>query len=300
MPPKNTRPTPTTKNNKLAPENVSEQRPEEEKNCKETAKDTERDRTKERTAFPPSRRGKTATGTRQSVTVRLPCVIVPDPLPGLSFTAFGSGVGGATTDLIGIANRDSVARPYPRDNRNDNDKEGGDDCLPPSKVKTVHYTFCMQCRKTDTTSRTTREHPNQKDKRRRRTRERAGAGHGLGEGEHEGERIEVGVRVQDEESLGEPQTPKGGLGFPSAWERKKEKEAKRRRRHRPNKRKEIERRQPTSWQQGSDPKGRKIRQQSNLRDKNNTHNNSQHGSRKNPTLNLTQTQQSLRGYVTAG
>ena len=63
--------------------------------------------TKENTAFPPSKKG----NLHEHESVRLPVANLPHPLPGLSFTVFGrKGIGGATTDLIGLAYRDSVAR----------------------------------------------------------------------------------------------------------------------------------------------------------------------------------------------
>ena len=47
------------------------------------------------------------------------------------------------------------------------------------------------------------------NERRRRRKKKTGAGRSLGEGENEEVRVEGGVRVQDEETLGETQTPQG-------------------------------------------------------------------------------------------
>ena len=49
--------------------------------------------------------------------------------------------------------------------------------------------------------------------KKKKTQER---GDDLDVGAEQGVRIEVGVRGQEEETLGEPKPRKGGLGFPSA------------------------------------------------------------------------------------
>ena len=54
-------------------------------------------------------------------------------------------------------------------------------------------------------------------------KKKTGAGHDLAKGAEQEVRIEVGVRVRDEETQGEPQTPKGVWGSP-APERKRKRE----------------------------------------------------------------------------
>ena len=60
------------------------------------------------------------------------------------------------------------------------------------------------------------KHPNGKTSDGDERKKKTGAGRNLDEGEGHGVRVEVGVLVQDEETQGEPQTPRRGFGFPSA------------------------------------------------------------------------------------
>ena len=71
---------------------------------------------------------------QQCVTVRLPCPNFPHPLPGLSFTASaGRGWGGVRPSRCMVCTGPRSSPQSPK-NCNDHDQEGGDDCLPPSKI----------------------------------------------------------------------------------------------------------------------------------------------------------------------
>ena len=75
-------------------------------------------------------------------------------------------------------------------------------------------------RQTDKAARKTPEkHPRE---RRREKKKKTRRGGNLGEGENEDERIEVVVLGRDEETQGEPQTPRRGFGFPQRLREKEE------------------------------------------------------------------------------
>ena len=173
---------------------------------------------------------KTNTSTLPCVTVRLPLVIVPHPLPGLSFTAFGrKGVGGCETGLARwTACGPPVLTRAPKHDHNNRKGVRNDRSSTPTCGKTVHYTSCMQRKKAThqpNTPNPDRDQTNQDQpppnqrtttttttKKQKKKQEREPD---LAKGAEHEVRVELVVRVQDEETQGETQTRKRGLGFPS-------------------------------------------------------------------------------------
>ena len=146
----------------------------------------------------------------------------PPPSWAVLYSVRQEGGGGATTDLTGTAHRDSVARPCPKNYNHDNNQEGGDDCLPPSKKLCIRRLTC-NAEKTHTTETkkrpTTTKNQTTRATRKKKKQEREGD---LDVGAEQGVRIEDEERGHEEATLGEPQTPQGVWVSP-APEREREK-----------------------------------------------------------------------------
>ena len=103
--------------------------------------------------------------------------------------------------------------------------------LPPKKLCIIHLacnaeeppkTKKKPTQTTRQTDKAARKTPEKHPRERRREKKKTRRGGNLGEGENEDERIEVVVLGREEETQGEPQTPRRGFGFPQRLREKEE------------------------------------------------------------------------------
>ena len=156
-------------------------------------------------------------------------------------------------------------------------------------------------RKTPPTQRETKQtvtnHNPTIERRRRKKKKTQERERNLGEDVEQGVRVELVVRGHVEETQGESQTLKRGLGFPSTWERKKER--KNVADEHPNNKKQRKEDYEHQSEQGAGLKGHQTKQQLDPEDQDSTQETIQIP-RKHLTKKRTPSKQSLRGMITAG